>query len=170
MKVVDIADEIYRELDSPTDLSIPAVSYWIRSNIGSLNNYLNVNFEINADLEIERTVDDVSGTKEEIGPIEVAVLKKMYFIHDYEKKLKSVLGAASLDAVIQISDLGTSIRKVNKNEVGKTFAQVKKQEVEELHKMINAYKISASCPRQVAGDDTEEGYYGDSNISKRTGY
>ena len=94
----------------------------------------------------------------------------MYFIHDYEKKLKSVLGAASLDAVIQISDLGTSIRKVNKNEVGKTFAQVKKQEVEELNRMTAAYKISASVPRQVAGDDTSEGFSDNSQISNRTGY
>jgi len=93
----------------------------------------------------------------------------MYVVHDYEHKLRNVLGAAALDAVIQISDLGTSIRKVNKNEVGKTFAQVKKQEYQELHEMIANYKISASAPRQVAGDDTEEGFYtGDS--SQRTGY
>ena len=119
-------------------------------------------------LEIEHiSVDDVVRV---IAQEEVAVLKKMYFIHDYEKKLRSVLGAASLDAIIQISDLGTSIRKVNKNEVGKTFAQVKKQEVEELHKMIAAYKMSASAPRQVAGDDTEEGLYGDSTGTHRTHY
>ena len=164
MKVVDIADQIYRELDSPTDLSIPAISFWLRSNVGSLNNYLNTKFHINSNLEIENSED----ATQEIGLEEVAIIKKMYFIHDYEKKLRSVLGAASLDAVIQISDLGTSIRKVNKNEVGKTFSQVKKQEQEELNRMISAYKISAACPRQVAGDDTEQGYYGDS-LSKRTG-
>tara|TARA_B100001123_G_C15252353_1_gene1003260 strand:+ start:82 stop:585 length:504 start_codon:yes stop_codon:yes gene_type:complete len=167
MKVVDIADEIYRELDSPTDLSIPAIGFWIRSNVGVLNNYISTNFEINSSLEIDSSDSD---TLEEIGPKEVAILKKMYYVYDYEKKLRGVLGAASLDAVIQITDLGTSIRKVNKNEVGKTFAQVKKQEMEELHRMIAAYKIAASAPRQVAGDDTEEGYYGDSQISKRTGY
>ena len=166
MKVVDIADQIYRELDSPTDLSIPAISFWLRSNGGSLNNYLNTKFQVNSSLEIDNSED----TTQEIGLEEVAIIKKMYLIHDYEKKLRSVLGAASLDAVIQISDLGTSIRKVNKNEVGKTFSQVKRQEQEELNRMISAYKISASCPRQVAGDDTEEGYYGDSQISKRTGY
>lgn len=166
MKVVDIADEIYRELDSPTDLSIPAISFWIRSNVGALNNYINTKFLINAGLEVEDSVDE----NKVLALEEVAILKKMYFIHDYEKKLRSVLGAASLDAVIQISDLGTSIRKVNKNEVGKTFAQVKKQEQEELKNMIAAYKMAASSPRQVAGDDTEKGYYGDSQVSKRTGY
>ena len=165
MKVVDISDQIYRELDSPTDLSIPAVSFWLRSNVGVLNNYINTKFLVNAVLEIVDS-DDLTL---EIGLEEVAILKKMYFLHDYEKKLRSVLGAAALDAVIQISDLGTSIRKVNKNEVGKTFSQIKKQEVEELYKMISAYKISASSPRQVAGDDTEEGHYS-SESSKRSGY
>ena len=164
MKVVDIADEIYRELGSPTDLSIPAVSFWIRSNVGALNNYINTKFLVNAVLEIVDS-DDLTA---EISLKEVAILKKMYVVHDYEHKLRSVLGAAALDAVIQISDLGTSIRKVNKNEVGKTFAQVKKQEHQELHEMIASYKISASAPRQVAGDDTEEGSY-TGDTSQRTG-
>ena len=43
MKVVDIADEIFRELSEPSTLSIPAIAYWVRSNVGELNNYLNVN-------------------------------------------------------------------------------------------------------------------------------
>ena len=169
MKVVDIADEIYRELGEPTDLSLPAISYWVRSNLGALNNYINMKFDVNSTShEIEHTGHD--GAVRIIGLEEGAILKKMYYVHDYEKKLRSVLGAASQDAVIQISDLGTSIRKVNKNEVGKTFAQVKKQEMEELNRMIANYKIAASIPRQVAGDDTVEGFYGDSQISKRTGY
>ena len=168
MKVVDIADEIFRELAEPTDLSIPAISYWLRSNIGALNNNINMSFVINQTThEIEHTGHE--GEAATIGLEETAILKKMYFVYDYEKKLRSVLGAASMDAVIQISDLGTSIRKVNKNEVGKTFAQVKKQEQEQLDKMIAAYKISASSPRQVAGDDTEEGNYS-SESTQRTGY
>ena len=136
MKVVDISDQIYRELDSPTDLSVPTISFWLRSNVGVLNNYINTKFLVNAVLEIVNS-DDINV---EIGLEEVAILKKMYFLHDYEKKLRSVLGAAAMDAVIQISDLGTSIRKVNKNEVGKTYAQVKKQEVEELNRNVNMNK------------------------------
>ena len=169
MKIVDIADEVFRELGSPSDLSIPAIAFWLRSNIGTLNNHIHMAFKINATtFEVEHTNPDAS-----IRPIEQeesAILKKMYFVYDYDKKLRSVLGAASLDSIIQISDLGTSIRKINKNEIGKTYNQVKKQEQEELNKMIAAYKISASTPRQVAGDDTSEGFYSDSQISKRTGY
>ncbi|MAF44000.1 MAG: hypothetical protein CMI54_07555 [Parcubacteria group bacterium] len=169
MKIVDIADEIYRELDSPPDLSVPAISYWVRSNVGALNNHINMRFIINStSFEVEHT--NVDDTIRPIAQEESAILKKMYFIYDYEKKLRSVLGASSWDQVIEISDLGTRIRKVNKSEIGKTFAQVKKQETEELNRMIASYKISASAPRQVAGDDTEEGFSDGSQISKRTGY
>ena len=41
MKVVDIADEIYRGMGSPTETSVAAISYWLRSNIGTMNNHLN---------------------------------------------------------------------------------------------------------------------------------
>ena len=52
------------------------------------------------------------------------------------------------------------------NVMSKTIAGKSLQE--QLDKMIAAYKISASSPRQVAGDDTEEGNYA-SDSSQRTG-
>ena len=47
MKVQDIAQEIYRELDEPSDLTIPVIAFWIRSNVGELNNHLDTAFKIN---------------------------------------------------------------------------------------------------------------------------
>ena len=52
MKIVDIANEIYRELGEPSTTSIPAIAFWVRSNIGALNNYLNESFTINNSYEI----------------------------------------------------------------------------------------------------------------------
>ena len=46
MKIVDIADEIYRELGEPSTISIPAIAFWIRSNVGELNNRINTTFKI----------------------------------------------------------------------------------------------------------------------------
>ena len=34
MKVVDIADELYREIGEPSTYSIASISYWVRYNIG----------------------------------------------------------------------------------------------------------------------------------------
>ena len=59
MKEIDIADELFNELGSPTTLSLPAITYWLRSNIGSLSNYLNEDFSLNnTSLEIEKAVND----------------------------------------------------------------------------------------------------------------
>ena len=46
MKIVDIADEIFRELDQPKDVSIPQIAFWIRVNVGSLNNLLHTEYAI----------------------------------------------------------------------------------------------------------------------------
>ena len=53
MKVVDIAQEIYFDLNSPTDLSIAPIAFWVRSNVGALNSYLFSNFIVQeSDYEI----------------------------------------------------------------------------------------------------------------------
>tara|TARA_Y100000593_G_scaffold95031_1_gene198600 strand:- start:82615 stop:83130 length:516 start_codon:yes stop_codon:yes gene_type:complete len=156
MKIVDIADQIYRDLSSPTDLSIPAIAFWVRSHIGELNNHIHASFSVNdTSFEIEQ---DKSGTKVEITEDEAAIFKKMYMVHYYDVKVRYNIGAAATDTVIEVSDGGSKVKKINKNEVIKSLTTLKKQEYEELQKLINAYKISNSTPRQVTGDDTVEGH------------
>ena len=59
MKIVDIADEIYRELGEPTDNSIPPIAFWIRTNLGTLNNYLNtVEFPLKDSQESNETTNE----------------------------------------------------------------------------------------------------------------
>ena len=60
MKVVDIADEIYRGMGSPTETSVAAISYWLRSNIGTMNNHLNTIFGVDdTTLEINYTEENL---------------------------------------------------------------------------------------------------------------
>ena len=155
MKVVDIADEIYRDLASPTDLSIPAIAFWVRTHIGELNNHIHTSFEINATtFEIEQTK---SGVTTALAEIEASILKKMYMVHYYDVKIRYNIGAAATDTVVEVTDGGSSVRKLNKNEIIKSVTSLKRQEYSELQKLINGYKISNSAPRQVAGDDTVSG-------------
>ena len=165
MKVVDIADEIFRETGSSSDTSVAAISFWIRSNVGAMNNHLNTTFAIDSTtLEISYTNADDEVVS--IDAQEVAVLKQMYIVYDYDTKLRSILGAASWDSVLEVSDAGTRVRKVNKSEMGKTLALTKKQEQEQLSKLISSYKIRESSPRQVAGDDTAEGKFPEEPIDR----
>lgn len=64
------------------------------------------------------------------------------------------MGAASTDSVVEVSSDGARVRKINKNELSKTYLSAKRSEQEELDKLVTAYKITASKPIQVAGDDT----------------
>lgn len=152
MKVVDIADEIHRELGSPADLAITAIAFWVRTNIGELNNLLYSNFVLNATtLEIKDECD------EEVSPEAVAVLKKMYYIHNYDLEIKKNLISISTDSIIEVSDQGSSVRKINRNEVSKTLSSLRRQETEALNRLIASYRMRKSEPRQVAGDDTIAG-------------
>ena len=71
----------------------------------------------------------------------------------------------NLDSVVSISDEGSSVTKVNKNELSKTFASIKKQEMLELSDMLKAYSINEITPLQVVGDDTIPGLSTDGDQS-----
>ena len=114
MKVVDIADELHRELGDPTSLSIPAITFWLRTNIGALNSHINTAFSINSTtFEIEQKETDTAGLEAtvEIGEEERAILKKMYMVHFYEIKLRENITSLATDTVVSVSDDGSSVTK-----------------------------------------------------------
>ena len=189
MKIVDIADEIYRELGEPSTISIPAISFWIRSNVGELNNSINTTFKIvdyGADAyefsgsfvspayepqafnegtgALGLSVANSNGTSSlpaivSIQPEEASILKKMYIVHYYDQQIRSTVGAASTDPVVEVASDGSRVRKINKNELSKTYISLKKEEYRELTDLVYAYKLRKASPVQVAGDDTLVGQY-----------
>tara|TARA_Y100001938_G_scaffold120233_1_gene166870 strand:- start:1526 stop:2014 length:489 start_codon:yes stop_codon:yes gene_type:complete len=154
MKIADIGNEIYMELGEPTSLSIPAIAFWLRTNIGNLNSRINTTYDI------DPTTFEITPA---VGHKEKDILKKLYMVHYYDAQLRSSLGAASTDTWVEISSDGTSVRRVNKIQQSQTYQTAKKIELEELEKLVHSYKVSASAPIQVAGTDTTEGYYSPSS-------
>ena len=155
-KIVDIADEIFRELGEPSTISIPAIAFWLRTNITSLNSLLNISLTINGiTLEFDQP-DEAS-----LAPYNesTAILKKMYHVHYYDQLIRTNVGAASTDAVVEVASDGQRVRKINKSEIIRHLSSIKREEANELHILINAFKTNQSIPRQVAGDDTVEGSY-----------
>ena len=78
----------------------------------------------------------------------------LFSIHYYERLLRNALGAASTDSTIEINQNGFSARKINKNELAKTYAQLRKQINDELTTLVQNYNLNESRPLQIAGDDT----------------
>lgn len=157
MKVVDIGDEIHRELGNPSDLGIPVIVNWLKTNVGTLNNLINTSFYIKAATgEIEQEKPG-STDVEEIGENEKSVFKKLYNIYYYERKLRENIGVGSIDQAVEVSSNGMSVRKVSKTEIMRHLHEIKKQEHIELNLLVQAYKTNLASPRQVAGDDTVSG-------------
>lgn len=147
--VTSIAQEIYEEMGEPSDFSIAAIAAWVRRNIGGLGNMLNTEFAIDSGtLEITPNLTD----------IQKYIFKKMYSIYFFDIKIKST-GSLAINDYITVKDDIANVQKLNKNEVLKNFYSIRKQEYDELKQLIYQYKINASSPLQVAGDDTIIGNY-----------
>src|SRR5438045_1373414 len=160
MKVVDIANEIYIDAGSPTSTSIPAIAFWIRGKVGELNNLIFEDFDIDDD-----TFEILDGDGNEIPSEAVSIIKKMYKVYDFEVQIRSNMNSISTYSIIEVTDQGSSVRKINRNEVSKTFASLKSTEQQALKDLITAYRMRGASPTQVVGDDTIPGRYGEVTIS-----
>lgn len=145
MNVLDIADEIYRELNSPSTLSVPSIAFWLRGHIGDLNNLIKTSYTI--------SVNDGATIQPEINDNVKVIFKKIFNIYYYNLKIEENLGAAAHD-ILEITSDGGTVRKVNRSEVSKSWIALRKIEDENLKTMINNYNNNESSPQQVVGDDT----------------
>jgi hypothetical protein len=152
-KIVDLADEIYRELGEPSDLSIASIAFWLRTNIGDLNILINKKYYITEDT-LEIGILENSG--DEFKDIEKSIFKMIYSMHYYERLFRNALGAASTDSTIEIDQNGFRAKRVNKNELAKTYSDLRKQIADELQTLTKNYNLNEARPLQVAGDDTIE--------------
>lgn len=165
MKIVDIAHEIYEDNNEPTYTSIPAIAFWIRGKVGAINSLLCEDFQISPNsLEIT----SCNGT--EICIDAVAVIKQMYRLYNLQTQFNTQMQALLADSLIMVKDDfgGGGFQRVNKNEIAKTLLAFRKEESDELDKLIGAYKINRSRPIQVAGDDTIPApYYNEGYMTMR---
>jgi hypothetical protein len=152
-KIVDISDEIYRELGEPSDLSHASIAFWLRTNIGDLNILINKKFYI---IESTLEIGIVEDSGDTFGDIEKSIFKMLYNMHYYERLFRNALGAASTDSTIEIDQNGFRAKRVNKNELAKTYSDLRKQIADELQVLTKNYNLNEARPLQVAGDDTVE--------------
>lgn len=144
MNIVSIADEIWRELDMPDDISIPVVAFWIRSNIGTLNNLLNLDLSIDEDGEItpELTLDEKS------------IYKTCYLIYYYGKLAKSNMGANSYE-IQEVTEGDTRVKMAVKTDKAKIYLSVQKDMKSDLDKMVKLYRYNNAIPSDAV---TSEAY------------
>jgi hypothetical protein len=162
MLISDIASEILLiESINPNQTSIPAISFFVRSRIGTVNNLLCEDFKINP-TTLEITKDNGNN----IGQDAVAVIKQMYKIYDMQIQINNNMNGLAKDGILSVEDNfgGTNITRVNRNEISKTWASLKKEEIAILNNLVGAYKIKRSISVAVHGDDSIGALWGDPGV------
>ncbi len=149
MKVADIANKFYTDLDSPSDLSLVSISFWIRNSVGQLNDRILTTYQVGDNLEIY----DKDGT--EISDEAVCVYFQMYLVKYYDKKYRSNLTTMSNNMLLSVKDNARTVTFTNRNEIGKTMLQAKSGAEAELDKLVHGFRSRLAVPRQVVGDDAE---------------
>lgn len=153
MKIVDLANELFIEMESPTSTSISAIAFYLRGQIGKINNLLFEDFQLDGNYEI------IDGNGNEISDNAAAILKTIYRVYDYSSQIRSNFNAISTDSVLRVEDNGSSVTKINKNEVIKVLASLKSNEEQNLKDLVTAYRLKQSTPTSVNGDDDIAGFF-----------
>ena len=153
MEIVDLADDIFRnELNEPDDISIPNIVFWLLANIPSLNVLLGTNYVVDFSTSI---------ITPELGDAESAILKYLYLIHYSDILIKSNLNTTGGggSALSELSDGDTTIRWVSKNEIAKSYIQLKKSLEDIFNKMVLSYKRDGAVPISLSAAHNVDRFY-----------
>ena len=137
------ASGIYNNLGQPSGngISVSSISGWLGTNVGQLN------------ISIETKYYNRSGILvPPLSPDEISVYEKMYDYKYYTQMVQNNLGASAYDWS-EITEEGSTVRRVSKNEIAKTYMQLAKDSKETLKDLVATYKRNKAKPRSVTGDD-----------------
>jgi len=148
MSVVDIADEIYRELDNPDDATIPSIAFWLTANVGQLNLYIGSTYEVDTNEQFSP----------ELSETDKAIIKILYFIYYYSKSVRANLGASAYDWS-SITEGDTTISRVSRNEIAKNYLQLKKALEDRLNRILIVRRQGKSLPLSLAACHNLIRYY-----------
>ena len=158
MKIIEISEELHRELGSPSDISQPYITFWLRDNIGKLNNL------IATDYSIDPVTYEISP---EFGENEKSLMKELYFISYYDYLINRNTGAAGYGSLVEVTSDGATVRRVAATEVTRAYTQLRKDHTLSLKEAVNGFKNGSIKPKQVAGDDTRTPVVNKSNDYSR---
>lgn len=84
--------------------------------------------------------------------VEKEILKAMYVIYYYDKLTRAALADATTGGFLEISSDGSTVKKVNKNEIIKSYNVVRTAAREDLMSLINNYKYNKAGLAQTGFD------------------
>lgn len=157
--LLEVSERISQSLGNPTSPTPGVIQYYLRHNIGVLNTLLNTTYTINAS---DGTINP------DLAEDDAAIFQTMYFIYHYDTNVRSNLGAAGIDSILEVAENGAVVRMTNRNSLALTYVQMKKQEQENLNNMVAFYRGNRATPDQVAGEDDVDVLYSTNYNLNRT--
>jgi hypothetical protein len=160
----DFIRSIHEEIGEQAGYSYEYLAYWFvgNYNLGRLNSLIGTCFSGSYETGVHGELTSYS-ISPEMGGDEEAVYQKIFEIDFYSKQARNVLaGAASYGSGIDwisVREGDSSITRVNKNEVAKSYKSMVDASKSDLQLLVNSYLKFRATPQQVAGDDVVEGGY-----------
>jgi hypothetical protein len=128
-------------------VSIPYISGWLSNHIGDLNININSNFSYASGFLLPP-----------LNYQQVAVYEEIFNDYYYNLSASNLLGASQYDWT-RLTEADSTVVKVSRNELAKTYRMLRKDSQEKLRYLVGQYKINLAVPSQVAGDDTIPGLF-----------
>lgn len=94
-----------------------------------------------------------AGFISDLSGIDKAIYKEIFNVSYWQRGINSSLGAAAYDTWVEIREFDSSIKRINKNELAKSYTSLLKNAQDNLKYIIFQYQKIKACPRQVVGDD-----------------
>ena len=171
----EFIQSVYDEMGEQAGYSQEYLANWFagNANLGRLNNLIDGCFSGTYTTGIYGEVLSYD-IEPDLGSQEMAIYKKIFEIDYYNKTARGALygagGLVSGQDWLTLREGDSSITRLNRNEVAKTYKTMSKDAMQELEQMINSYLKFKSLPQQVVGDDNVEDSYYVGGSSKYKGF
>ena len=140
----------YEFKDDVSRFPISYVSGWLETNLGELNGLLHEDFYITESGNIGPTG---------LAPVEQNIYSYLYQINYFDKAARDTLRGLTwgisgvVDDWTSIKEGDSSIQRVNKHSIAKSYMDLSKDTQVRMDKLIYQYNSNKAAPLQVAGDD-----------------
>lgn len=133
------ATQTYLELNEPSGISATYIKNWFLSNVGNLNIVLNA------------TYSGVTGSiSPQISGDAQYIFKELFNIAYYSRLITQNLGANAYSTdFTEVKEGDSSIRRVSKNEIAKTYMTLKRQSQETLTDLIKMWRMNQCNPQSI---------------------
>lgn len=149
MKVIDLSTSVWKtELNEDSTISVPSLLAYFRYNIGDLNNLLGTCYNLNT-----TTLEIVDQDGNEINIDAATIYKYIYLLSFYGRQVRANLGVGGIDALVQATSDGGTLRFIDKTYIAKVYLQLRKDTETTLTRLVNKYKMGHQTAVQVEGDD-----------------